>query len=1047
MNVGHDYDHDLPNPSDAKSHNIDEESDYASDQVDQDKAVHPGSTTPDSKTPVDKEFLGFSLPLINLLWSNPPENLRSAANLDSSKLASNNDKVNNSQDEDSANVDDTVISDTIAGNQDFYSTRKEQLQTFVNDLSNGFSLKLAFQKFKYLRTTSGASLKLPSLTKFVSDSYYNSIVPQNDERDVSSFNGDTENKNEGNNSTLEPSGVDPVVQPRIPPIVDEVIYPKTRKKKKKGKKLNRKLKKNSKRNISLSEPDLLSESDSNYYFSGNENDNLDILKLFSDHSEYIKLTDEEYKHPALLRKRILAITNITNLSDKHKGQLVQRLMLGRSYNGRGNKINLESSSNLSPMSVRINNLYSNGSDGTSVRENYMGGLTAEEFDEEEDEDIEEEEEDGEEEEEEDDDEEYEEEDEEELRESLKNNKVTGLLTSRNNNSDNAKSENSDTKNSKTLSPSERVSYYDEENKTYGCKHYQTSCKLQCPTCHKYYVCRNCHDAEEHTHEMSRKDVHTISCMVCGKIQPPAEECIDCENVFAEYFCPKCKLYDNDPNKNIYHCDDCGICRLGMGLGIDYYHCHGCNACISVLLENDHKCIENRTKCDCPICGDYMFTSKKKVVVMPCGHAIHQHCYDEYVKNYYKCPICSRTIINMGARFREIDNEIEMQPMPYPYNSWRCVITCNDCNTKSICKYHILGLKCDICHSYNTAQINLIKSEEQEIQNDGILSDEGITNTEFEEEEDLTTDDYARLIGNASQNNLLNSFFNDNSELSPSTTGNEHGPDSDSSNNGSVKNGSDFFFSKKYKYFSQSKNLKNSNNNNNSKNKKHKRGNSLSQHKRSRSRSNSLLSINSSNEAAKNANSRSFTAPVISNAFADNIRNIINSATSSTNNYYNDFIQATLNSLNDTHGDEEAFKDGDIINFSKINNLNINDFFHPKSKQGEQQQEAKKKEGTSGSSSLLTGKLVKDNAQDHQTLYANESNTGTVNRMPSLKEVLKKWANSTAGLSDSDDYEDQEEGEEEEDQNGDVEPDGKKEQGEKHEKCDKVVIDTTKEIEK
>ena len=35
---------------------------------------------------------------------------------------------------------------------------------------------------------------------------------------------------------------------------------------------------------------------------------------------------------------------------------------------------------------------------------------------------------------------------------------------------------------------------------------------------------------------------------------------------------KCKLWDDDPEKKIYHCDDCGICRIGAGLGKDFFHC-------------------------------------------------------------------------------------------------------------------------------------------------------------------------------------------------------------------------------------------------------------------------------------------------------------------------------------------------------------------------------------------------------------------------------------------------------------------------------------------
>jgi hypothetical protein len=39
---------------------------------------------------------------------------------------------------------------------------------------------------------------------------------------------------------------------------------------------------------------------------------------------------------------------------------------------------------------------------------------------------------------------------------------------------------------------------------------------------------------------------------------------------------QCKLWDDDPEKSIYHCNDCGICRIGQGLGKDFFHCKvGC----------------------------------------------------------------------------------------------------------------------------------------------------------------------------------------------------------------------------------------------------------------------------------------------------------------------------------------------------------------------------------------------------------------------------------------------------------------------------------------
>ena len=104
-------------------------------------------------------------------------------------------------------------------------------------------------------------------------------------------------------------------------------------------------------------------------------------------------------------------------------------------------------------------------------------------------------------------------------------------------------------------------------------------------------------------------------MVCQKVQPVGQECIDCHAIMARYYCPDCKLWDNDPNKSIFHCHDCGICRVGKGLGKDFFHCKKCNICLAMSMKGNHKCIERNLESDCPICGEFMFTSKNTVIFM------------------------------------------------------------------------------------------------------------------------------------------------------------------------------------------------------------------------------------------------------------------------------------------------------------------------------------------------------------------------------------------------------------------------------------------------
>ncbi|KFY08060.1 hypothetical protein V492_06576 [Pseudogymnoascus sp. VKM F-4246] len=65
---------------------------------------------------------------------------------------------------------------------------------------------------------------------------------------------------------------------------------------------------------------------------------------------------------------------------------------------------------------------------------------------------------------------------------------------------------------------------------------------------------------------------------------------------------------------------------------------------------------------------------------------------------------------METQFRTLDRAIEVQPMPEQFQDTRAMITCNDCRAKSAVPYHWLGLKCAVCDSYNTIQLNIINDD-------------------------------------------------------------------------------------------------------------------------------------------------------------------------------------------------------------------------------------------------------------------------------------------------------------------------------------------------
>ena len=107
--------------------------------------------------------------------------------------------------------------------------------------------------------------------------------------------------------------------------------------------------------------------------------------------------------------------------------------------------------------------------------------------------------------------------------------------------------------------------------SFGCSHYKRNVKIQCFECHRWYPCRHCHDDNEN-HSLNRRRTQLMLCMLCGTPQPARQDCKQCGTCAAAYYCEICKLWDDDATKDIYHCDDCGICRRGKGLGTDFIHC-------------------------------------------------------------------------------------------------------------------------------------------------------------------------------------------------------------------------------------------------------------------------------------------------------------------------------------------------------------------------------------------------------------------------------------------------------------------------------------------
>nr|XP_043616928.1 zinc finger protein BRUTUS-like At1g74770 isoform X2 [Erigeron canadensis] len=248
------------------------------------------------------------------------------------------------------------------------------------------------------------------------------------------------------------------------------------------------------------------------------------------------------------------------------------------------------------------------------------------------------------------------------------------------------------------------SYRDAQRLVFGCEHYKRNCKLVASCCNKIYTCRYCHDEANTEHVMDRKATTMMMCMKCLIIQPIGPTCstVSCNNLsMARYYCSICKLFDDE--RKIYHCPYCNLCRVGKGLGVDYFHCMNCNACMGRQLLV-HICRVKHLEDNCPICHEYIFTSSNPVKALACGHVMHSSCFQEYTCSNYTCPICSKSLGDMQVYFGMLDAMLAEEKIPEEYSGKTQDILCNDCEKRGTASFHWLYHKCARCGSYNTRLI-------------------------------------------------------------------------------------------------------------------------------------------------------------------------------------------------------------------------------------------------------------------------------------------------------------------------------------------------------
>lgn len=238
------------------------------------------------------------------------------------------------------------------------------------------------------------------------------------------------------------------------------------------------------------------------------------------------------------------------------------------------------------------------------------------------------------------------------------------------------------------------------SKQHGCRHYERHCMLFAPCCNQYFWCRHCHNEIKNSplmgpnqHVLDRHAVTTVKCAHCGLEQPVAQQCSGCLQSFGKYSCLECNFFDEDTSKRQFHCNMCGICRVG---GREhFFHCEQCGCCYQTGLQENHHCVENNMGKPCLMCSENLFDSVKEIITLPCGHATHQRCHSE--SEFPTCLVCART-----AEDDVLTRDILVKASTIiPADLLRCEYVrryCGPCKQMQDMQYSTLGTWCIQCNA-------------------------------------------------------------------------------------------------------------------------------------------------------------------------------------------------------------------------------------------------------------------------------------------------------------------------------------------------------------
>jgi hypothetical protein len=122
----------------------------------------------------------------------------------------------------------------------------------------------------------------------------------------------------------------------------------------------------------------------------------------------------------------------------------------------------------------------------------------------------------------------------------------------------------------------------------GCPHFRRKNRVLMACCGTFPVCRMCHFLDQtRIHDIRIEPVDTMLCVMCGSIQPKAQNCDRCRVEFGSYYCHTCGITDDPVGVDLRHCDQCRVCMPGMT-----FHCELCRACFALPVAEHFSAVHN-----------------------------------------------------------------------------------------------------------------------------------------------------------------------------------------------------------------------------------------------------------------------------------------------------------------------------------------------------------------------------------------------------------------------------------------------------------------------